>query len=173
MKKIKVKKDKYRSWEKTFAPIVFIIILIVGMIYYVGFLSYGLNVKDNHLRSVESKLEGLMQQNNSTVLVDKPSFREVISFVQSDNTNNHMYIKDRYDCENFTMDTICNASRAGINAYSVCIRWKGEFVGHNVVGFDTCDMGMVFFEPQDDSFLEVYPGARIDGKVVSDYHVCR
>jgi len=159
-------------WINEGFPTLLVIFLIFGLIYYVGFLSYGVAVKENYLRTVESKLEGLMQQNNTTV-VSKPFLREVVSFMQSDSTDSHKYIKNRYDCENFTCDVIKNASRAGLEAYSVIIRWEGEWIGHNIVGFETSDYGMIFFEPQDDTFLDVYPGAEINGKTVSDYHVCK
>lgn len=172
MKRIRIsfKKKKYLKWANDSFPALFMLFLVIGLIYYIGFISYGVAVKENYLRTVESKLEGLMQQNNSTV-VEKPTLREVISFMQKDSTDSHEYSYMEYDCEDFTSDLIKNASRAGLNAHSVVIRWQGEYMGHNVVGFETSDYGMVFFEPQDDTLLEIYPGAEILGKTVADYHV--
>ena len=163
-------KRKTKSWEKVCEPFTLVFVIIIFTCLYISAISYGYAVQQNELRTIKAKYEGLLSQDNISLF--KPSLKEILDFLQQDDTDKHEFIKDIYDCEYFTKDLIKNATKKGIKAYSVIIKWELSYTGHNIVGFET-EEGMIFVEPQNDKLLEVYPGAVINQRTVSDYHVCR
>lgn len=149
----------------------YFIAVLVTLFAVIGFFSYQTAVYNNHIESSSAKVEGLKQQGNKTLV--KPFLEEVLVFLSSDRTDEHEFQEDSFDCEYFTRMLIKNASRNGLDAYSVIIKWEDMFLGHNIVGFDTRDAGMVFVEPQSDEVIDISPGSEYLGKIIQEYHVCK
>ncbi len=78
----------------------------------------------------------------------KASYKEVMEFLERDQTDKKLWTED-YDCSLFTFDTMWNALEENIIACPVEIRFE-DGGGHLLLGFPTSDLGLVFFEPQED-----------------------
>jgi hypothetical protein len=85
------------------------------------------------------------------VLVDNPqahnpTWNELMSFLASDNTEQHEYIPNVYDCSQFSRDLHNNAEAAGIRAAEVQVRFQNDPVGHALDAFITTDYGLVYVD---------------------------
>ena len=122
---------------------------------------------------------------------NNPTYFEMISFLNQDNTNNLVY-SDDFTCENFSITMINNARNKGIIAeyveiyqteqeYYTLDEWENATASHVIVCFNTSDKGLYFVEPQSDdkiSFNEFeqmktngkYPYASEDGINPMDFH---
>ena len=85
------------------------------------------------------------------VLVDNPdavnpTWAELKAFLLEDTTEQHEYIRDEYDCSQFSRDLHNHAEAAGIRAAEVQIVFKGEEAGHALNAFLTTDYGLVFVD---------------------------
>jgi septal ring factor EnvC (AmiA/AmiB activator) len=91
------------------------------------------------------------------VLVDNlkatnPTWSQLMNFLSQDQTENHTYIKDVYDCSQFSRDVHNHAEAAGIRAAEMVVRFKDELSGHALNAFLTTDYGLVYVsctEPPD------------------------
>ena len=81
------------------------------------------------------------------------SYNEVVDFLRNDNISEHKYIAGEYVCYNFAVDTVYRANEKEIRCAYVVIPQPGGAIGfnHAIIGFNTTDMGMVYFEPQTDT----------------------
>ena len=75
-----------------------------------------------------------------------PSFNELIAFLAEDQTEQHEYILDVYDCSQFSRDVHNNAEAAGIRAAEVQIWFVNEDTGHALNAFITTDYGLVYVD---------------------------
>lgn len=75
-----------------------------------------------------------------------PSWGQLMTFLLQDQTETHAYIRDVYDCSQFSRDVHNNAERAGIRAAEVAIQFAGEIVGHALNAFLTADYGLVYVD---------------------------
>jgi len=75
-----------------------------------------------------------------------PTWNELLSFLASDNTNQHEYIPNVYDCSQFSRDVHNNAEAAGIRAAEVQIKFEGMTEGHALDAFITTDYGLVYVD---------------------------
>ena len=80
-----------------------------------------------------------------------PTYSQAIQFLKEDKTNLNKYDADSYNCRDFSADVIKNAEVLGIRAAYVSLRLQQG--SHAVVGFETVDKGMVYFEPQTDKVV--------------------
>lgn len=97
-----------------------------------------------------------------------PTYNEMLSFIRSDRTNEHIYSFPDYVCADFSRDTQYNAIRAGYRCGKVNLRFEGgQSVmigntiyenGHTVICFETSDKGLVFIEPQHDDIVKIETG---------------
>jgi peptidoglycan hydrolase CwlO-like protein len=83
-------------------------------------------------------------------LIDNPSatnptWSKLMSFLYSDKTEKNTYIKDMYDCSDFSRDVHNNAEAAGIRAAVVHIDYKYKEVGHALNAFLTT-AGLVYVD---------------------------
>jgi len=69
-----------------------------------------------------------------------------MAFLSQDQTEKHLYIKDVYDCSQFSRDVHNNAEAAGIRAAEVHVKFKYEDVGHALNAFITTDRGLVYVD---------------------------
>ena len=108
-----------------------------------------LQVTRDDLATVEAELEDVKTE-LSTLQTDpfhlhNPTFDEVISFLQDDETNSNPYIEDEYVCTHFARDVNDNAEDQGIRCAFVDIRFPRS--AHAIIAFDTTDQGLVYFDP--------------------------
>jgi hypothetical protein len=75
-----------------------------------------------------------------------PTWQELMSFLAEDRTEQNDYIKDIYDCSQFSRDVHNNAEEAGIRAAEVQVWFKNEEVGHALNAFITTDYGLVYID---------------------------
>jgi len=108
-----------------------------------------LQVTRDDLATVEAELEDAKAE-LSTLQADpfhlhNPTFDEVISFLQEDETDSNPYIEDEYVCTHFTRDVNDNAEDQGIRCAFVAISFPRS--AHAIIAFDTTDQGLVYFDP--------------------------
>lgn len=75
-----------------------------------------------------------------------PTWEELISFLAEDRTEQNDYIKNVYDCSQFSRDVHNNAEAAGIRSAEVQVRFKYETTGHALNAFLTTDYGLVYVD---------------------------
>lgn len=75
-----------------------------------------------------------------------PSWAQLMTFLRQDQTETHPYIRDTYDCSQFSRDVHNNAETAGIRAAEVAVQFEGEVVGHALNAFLTADYGLVYVD---------------------------
>jgi len=75
-----------------------------------------------------------------------PTWSQLMTFLSQDQTEQHTYIKDVYDCSQFSRDVHNNAEAAGIRAAEVQVKFRNEEVGHALNAFLTSDYGLVYVD---------------------------
>lgn len=75
-----------------------------------------------------------------------PTWNELMSFLAADKTEQHEYIRDVYDCSQFSRDVHNNAEAAGIRAAEVQVRFTNQVEGHALDAFITTDYGLVYVD---------------------------
>ncbi len=81
----------------------------------------------------------------STDLKD-PSWNELKTFLDIDETNELVYRNGSFDCSGFAIELYKNARAAGFNAAIVEVVFENEIGGHALNAFNTTDMGLVFID---------------------------
>ena len=97
-----------------------------------------------------------IQFENKKGSVRKPTYAEVVKFFKEDQTDRNKWTKD-YDCTQFAHEVIRNAREQNIYGCVVTIDFTNE-QAHDLIVFDTDDMGIVYFEPQNDKYVYMYLG---------------
>ncbi len=92
-----------------------------------------------------------------------PTYNEIISFVESDETDQNEYTPD-YVCYDFTADLINNAAQLGYRCGFVYIEFSTS--AHAIACFNTTDAGLVFIEPQNDEIVDITVGQRYLGHTI-------
>ncbi len=120
-------------------------------------LELELNNTQEYLSEIESKLEATEAILEATRLSQykqhDPTYDEVLAFLEDDPTNHLEYIDNEQVCSHFAAAVNNAAEEQGIRCALVIVRFAVR--NHAIIGFDTLDQGMVFFEPQSDE--AVYP----------------
>ena len=100
---------------------------------------------------LQTNYDGLM--NGHGYNIKDPTYKDMMSFIMEDRTDNKEYIEGEYICEDFTAD-VCNAAeREGIRCASVSLRYP-DGLGHAIIAFNTIDKGLIYIEPQTDELVE-------------------
>lgn len=73
-----------------------------------------------------------------------PTWNQLITFLSQDQTETHIYIRDVYDCSQFSRDVHNNAEAAGIKAAQVRVEFGYKESGHALNAFLTTDYGLVY-----------------------------
>jgi hypothetical protein len=90
-----------------------------------------------------------------------PTYEEAVSFLKEDKTSDNEYNDDDYGvyvCSHFSRDVCNNAEAEGLRCAFVDLRLAES--GHAIVGFDTIDEGLVYFEPITDDRANPEVGER-------------
>ncbi len=75
-----------------------------------------------------------------------PTWEQLRTFLSQDRTEEHTYIRDVYDCSQFSRDIHNNAEESGIRAAVVNVDWTDESTGHALNAFLTTDYGLVYID---------------------------
>lgn len=78
------------------------------------------------------------------------NYSTLISFIESDTTDEHEYEYYSFICIDFSLALLHNASLQNISS-GIAILDYHTWDGHAITCFDTTDEGVVFIEPQTDS----------------------
>ncbi|MBA7672561.1 hypothetical protein ES703_80742 [subsurface metagenome] len=90
-----------------------------------------------------------------------PTYREAITFLRQDKTDENKYVEDTYGvyvCSHFARDVCNNAEEAGLRCAFVELRYPEG--GHAIIAFDTIDDGLAYFEPRTDERVRPVVGKR-------------
>lgn len=83
-----------------------------------------------------------------------PTYREMMNFLERDNTNQHKYLFPYYVCGDFAWDVWYSARKENIRCAYIGINLKYiphyHDTGHVLVMFGTIDKGQIYIEPQCD-----------------------
>jgi hypothetical protein len=120
-------------------------------------LENSLSDSQDRLAIVEETLDGLgitvaaSKECTDVELVDNPeaqnpTWNQLMSFISADRTEQNMYIKDVYDCSQFSRDVHNNAEAAGIRAAEVQVTFNNQVSGHALNAFITTDYGLVYID---------------------------
>lgn len=85
-----------------------------------------------------------------------PTYREVLQFIASDQTDKNQYNDTSYNCVHYTRDVKSNAFDLGYRCGSVYIEFPDS--GHIIVAFYTTDKAVIFIEPQTDQTVSLVIG---------------
>ncbi len=75
-----------------------------------------------------------------------PTWSQLMAFLSQDQTDKHTYVRDIYDCSQFSRDVHNNAEAAGIRAAEVSVSFRNESIGHALNAFLTTDYGLVYVD---------------------------
>lgn len=81
-----------------------------------------------------------------------PTYKEVVTFLKQDKTDENKFVEDTYVCSHFARDVGNNADDQGLRCAFVEMRYPEQ--GHTIIAFNTIDKGLVYFEPQIDGRVE-------------------
>jgi len=119
---------------------------------YLSDIEAQLQLTRDNLLNVEAELEDAKAELSALQAdpfhLHNPTFDEVISFLQEDETDSNPYIEDEYVCTHFARDVNDNAEDQGIRCAFVVLHQPRQ--SHTIIAFETIDQGMVYFEPQSD-----------------------
>ena len=90
-----------------------------------------------------------------------PTYKEAVAFMKEDKTSDNEYNDDDYGiyvCSHFSRDVCNNAEAEGLRCAFVELRLAES--GHAIVGFNTVDEGLVYFEPITDEKVNPEVGER-------------
>ncbi len=114
-----------------------------------------LDERESELNELQIDYEGLIAGHGYTI--KDPAYRQMMNFIEDDDTDQAKYITGKYECVEFATD-LCNRAEAiGIRCAYVSIRFP-DGRGHAIVAFDTIDKGLIYIEPQYDDLVEIEIG---------------
>jgi hypothetical protein len=119
----------------------------------------------------------VIQQTHDTPKLHDVSYKELVNFLDNDDTHENKFEKGIFECTNFSLALRENANKAGIRCALVYIDLSEYF--HMVVGFNTTDKGMMYYDNQFGQFIKepevgskylviIKDGATVDGLSFSD-----
>jgi len=88
---------------------------------------------------------------SDVALIDNPSatnptWSQLMAFLSQDRTETHTYIRNVYDCSQFSRDVHNNAEAVGIRAAEVQVDFSNAIDGHALNAFLTTDYGLVYID---------------------------
>jgi len=90
-----------------------------------------------------------------------PTYRQAVSFLRRDKTDENEYIEDTYGvyvCTHFARDVCNNAEAEGLRCAFVSLIYPEG--GHAIIAFDTVDEGLVYFDAMTDERARPLVGER-------------
>jgi len=111
--------------------------------------------REIELTELQTSYEGLMTGHGYTI--KDPTYKEMMSFIKEDDTDESVYITGEYECTGFATDLCNNAEEKGIRCAYVTIRFPGG-KRHTIVAFNTIDKGLTYIEPQYDDLVNIVIG---------------
>ncbi len=75
-----------------------------------------------------------------------PTWAELKAFLAKDKTDKNTYVRNVYDCSQFSRDVHNNAEAAGIRSAEIQVWWSNSKTGHALNAFLTTDYGLVYVD---------------------------
>ncbi len=110
---------------------------------------------ETELSNLQINYDGLMTGHSYTI--KDPSYKDMLRFLEDDDTDKTEYIEDEYECIEFTTDLCNRAEEKGIRCAYVSVRFP-DGRGHAIVAFNTIDQGLIYIEPQYDDLVNIVIG---------------
>jgi len=131
------------------AGLVFFVVLNVHILNYPSSPShiYTVNPWGDEVRVIGGDYKPIELINNT--YAKNPSYDELLAFIQSDTTNEKLFIETffwGYICTDYAEDVHNNAEAAGIRAAFVAVYFEGDEIGHALNAFETIDKGLVYID---------------------------
>jgi prefoldin subunit 5 len=117
-------------------------------------LNSQINQIQNSLNEAINELE-LLNSGNRYKLQD-PTYSEALSFIRSDKTNIKPYDDDTFNCAHYAQEVNNNAEEQNMRCAYVLVNLSEG--AHALVGFNTTDKGIIYFEPQNDYKVNLETG---------------
>ena len=117
---------------------------------------YGLGRTDGYEEGYDEGMEAGL--GHGYTLRD-PTYRQAVSFLRRDKTDENEYIEDTYGvyvCTHFARDVCNNAEAEGLRCAFVSLIYPEG--GHAIIAFDTVDEGLVYFDAITDERAEPVVG---------------
>ncbi|MEM4713595.1 MAG: hypothetical protein QXQ61_03485 [Candidatus Bathyarchaeia archaeon] len=103
-----------------------------------------------NLTSRISRLETSLNE-LSRYKLSRPTYEQLIRFLESDQTSSNRYVKDKYVCTHFARDLQSNAKQAGWNISYIVVNYRVTLSsGHVCNGVYLNDGRYFYIEPQTD-----------------------
>lgn len=103
------------------------------------------------LADLQTSYDGLLTGHGYSI--KDPTYKEMLSFISSDKTDQRQYVEGEYICLNFAMDVCNSAEEKGIRCAYVSL-WYPNEQSHAIIAFNTIDKGLIYIEPQSDELVE-------------------
>ena len=78
--------------------------------------------------------------------VDNTTYANLMQFLQSDHTEDRLYVEPSYTCSDFAVALHNNAESQGIRCGIVNVQFAGQSVGHAFDVFPTTDKGLIYID---------------------------
>jgi hypothetical protein len=100
--------------------------------------------------------QGITDAVETGYLLFDPTYSEALDFVADNQVDKKAYVYGSYTCVNFASDFKNDAFEAGYRCGLVYIEFPDS--AHDIICFETTDMGMIYIEPQTDEIVNVVIG---------------
>jgi len=108
-------------------------------------------------QSLNNAVEKINAIKNNSYFLSNPAYDEAYNFILNDLTDENKYNDSNYNCAHYSRDVNNNAEKNGLRCGYVELNFNSG-VPHALIAFNTTDKGIVFFEPQTDSEVDLEIG---------------
>lgn len=152
---------RYPEKTKYFAPVAAIILIIIIVLISrstIENIIYENKELQVQMLFYEAQIEQLFEHYNHTL--HNPTYSEMVLFIKQDQTDKKEYYSEKWNCINFSVTLIANATVQGIRCGFVMLDF--DKIPHAVVVFETVEKEMIYIDPQGDAVVqfkigETYP----------------
>ena len=137
-------------------------IIVIGTLWIIVDTSTIFTEQKTNLEELTQSINSVSKQfEESDLLLMNPTITQVESFLRKDNIDKNNYSSVKYDCTQFSIDTVKNAIESGLYACLVDITSENKTKkrsGHAIIAFNTSDFGIIYVEPQNDGMVNLNLG---------------
>ncbi len=90
---------------------------------------------------------------SNNVTAENPTWEELVTFLELDDTDEDMYIRGVRVCAEFANTLHNNAEKAGIRTAFITLQFDDDSEGHALNAFETTDKGLVFVDSSGSGFI--------------------
>ena len=130
---------------------------LIDKVQEITIQSYTISSLEDQIQTLELELEESnteleqLKSGNKYEIHD-PTYSEVVVFMSQDQTNTLPYDDEIFNCADYSSITNNNAENQGIRCCVISLYFHVS--AHQIIGFNTTDRGMIYYEPQTDERVE-------------------